>query len=339
MVKRGLAIALILSFVCLCFGYNSALAASTTEAKDPISVYSDCDLTLTYTADGTAASNSLVKIYKVASVSEDFVYTLESAFLGSSLSVNGIQTNSEWDRIRSTIEVYVLVNDIEPTASGFTDQFGSVCFTKLEPGLYFVTGVECSDGSITYSFDSALIVLPGLDFEGVWQYQITVAAKPSVLPPVKPDAVEEFKVIKLWQDDGDGKTRPEFVEVDIYRNGSIAETVILSNENNWSYSWLAKADGSRWMVSEKTVPDGYVMTLWERSGTFVITNSLLSDEPDNPKVDDDPYREEEPGFEDSDSPYTGDTSNMLLYTVLMFASGAVLILLSITGKKKRYEDK
>ena len=95
--------------------------------------------------------------------------------------------------------------------------------------------------------------------------------------------------------------------------------MILTEENHWTYSWSAKDDGSRWAVIERNVPQGYTMTVEERSATFVLTNTRIPTDPDNPSV----------------PPVTGDTSNVLLHVLLMTVSGSMLIVLGISGKKKR----
>ena len=176
--------------------------------------------------------------------------------------------------------------------------------------------------AFAYSFDSALIALPGLDAEGHWQYQISVTAKPEVIPPSDPDASIPFTVLKLWKGDEGRKDRPLNIEVEILRDGIIVETVILSEANHWSYAWNAKDDGAKWSVVERKIPSGYSMTLEKRNTTYMLTNSRIPDNPTPPPVV---------------PPPTGDTSNIMLYTLLMFMSGAMLIILGITGKRNRHE--
>jgi hypothetical protein len=183
--------------------------------------------------------------------------------------------------------------------------------------LAIVSQVEQDD--LHYQFDSALIALPGLGPDGRWQYQVSVNAKGEVLPPVDPDEEVELKVLKLWRGDEDRNDRPKSIEVEIFCDGISHETVILSEENNWAYSWSAKDDGSSWTVVERNVPQGYTMTVEERESTFVLTNTRTPTDPDDPVK----------------PPQTGDTSNILLYVLFMIASGSMLIILGVTGKKSR----
>ena len=128
-----------------------------------------------------------------------------------------------------------------------------------------------------------------------------------------------LSVLKLWRGDEDRNDRPKSIEVEIFCNGNSYKTVILSEENHWAYSWSAKDDGSRWTVVERNVPQGYTMTVEERGSSFVLTNTWTPTYPDDPDK----------------PPQTGDTSNILLYIMLMIGSGSALIILGISGKKVR----
>lgn len=110
----------------------------------------------------------------------------------------------------------------------------------------------------------------------------------------------------------------------------------LSEDTHWSYTWTTKDDGANWMVVERNIPSGYAVTLEERTTTFILTNTLIDDPPpDDPPPDSPPPDEVLPDDPLPESPKTGDSPHILLYTVLMYVSGVVLILLGITGKKKR----
>ena len=307
MAKRRMG--LIALLLCICLMPWRALAVSTADAKAPISPDRACSLTLCY---GVAGQR--VQLYKIAEVSADFQYTLTEAFAYTNLVLNGIQTNGEWDVIRSTLEVQLVAEGIAPTVAAETDEAGQICFDRLQPGLYLVSGVQ-TEG---YVFSSALVALPGLDSEGDWQYDLTVTPKGEPLPPVEPDEEISLKVLKLWKGDKGSTQRPKSIEVEIFRNGTAVETVVLSEENNWSYSWTAKNDGARWQVVERNVPPGYTMTVEQRETAFVLTNTLDSEEPEPPK--------------------TGDTAGILVYTLPLYAAGGLLVVLGLTGKRKRHEE-
>lgn len=319
MAKRRFGIVILLICFCLCMLPSAALAASTTDAKEQINTDKECTLTISYHYGETAFPDQTVNLYQIADVSADYQYTLTSAFAPSGLMLNGIQTNGEWNVIRSTLEAHILAHNTAPVMSAVTDASGKACFESLKPGLYLASAVHVLQDDLCCAFDSALVALPGLSADGYWQYQVAVAAKPEISPPIAPDTEIERKLLKLWKGDKDQTTRPQSIEVEIFHNGTSYATVALSEENHWSYSWSTKDDGADWKVIEQNVPSGYTMTVEQRETTFVITNTY-ADQPD-PRP-----------------PQTGDTSNILLYTVLMYVSGTMLIILGLAGKRKRHEE-
>ena len=64
------------------------------------------------------------------------------------------------------------------------------------------------------------------------------------------------------------------------------------------------------------------MTLEKRGNSFVLTNTYTPKNPDEP----------------FDAPQTGDTSNIMLYVILMIVSGSMLIILGIIGKRNAHEE-
>ena len=317
MAKRRLAIISLLLYICLCLMPCSALAASTADAREPISPDEDCTLTISYLQGGRAFPGISVKLYQIADVSGDFQYTLTADFRDTGLILNGIQSNAEWNIIRYTLEAYITANRIDAGRTAETDQNGQVHFESLDPGLYLAIP---GDMPPHIFFDSALVALPGLGTDGLWQYDISVTAKGEIPPPIRPDEEIQLKIIKLWKGDDGYKGRPKSIEVQIFRNGISYDTVILSAENNWSYTWTAKDDGAAWTVMERNIPSKYSVTLQKRSHTFILTNTLIPTTPKPPS---------------GDPPKTGDTSNILLYTALMYLSGTILVLLGITRKRRR----
>ena len=317
MINRKIGILFIL--LCLCFHLMpcQVMAASTSDAVEPIIPENECSLTVSYCCGETAFSGIQVKLYRIAEVSADFRYTLAQSFAASGLILDGIRTSGEWDVVRSTLKAHILAYNIAPEFTSVTNEDGQVSFESLKTGMYLAIVNQVEQDDLHYRFDSALIALPGLGSDDRWQYQVSVNAKGEVLPPVDPDEKIEFKVLKLWKGDEGGSDRPESVEVEIFRDGISYEKVVLSEENHWSYTWSAKDDGANWSAVERNVPHGYTMTVEERESSFVITNTLISSTPDDP----------------DNPPQTGDTSNIMLYVLLMTLSGTMLIILGVIRKK------
>ena len=316
MAKRRMGIIIFALCVCLYLMPFQVQAASTADAKEPISTDQNCSLTVSYSSNGIAFSELPVRLYKIADVSADYQYTLVSSFEKSNLILNGIQTVGEWNVVRSTLETFIFANEITADMNANTDSEGKASFDALKPGLYLAITDRVIQDETTYVFGSAFIALPGLGADGLWQYQVDVTAKSETIPPSEDDEEIEWKVLKLWKGDNGSATRPAMIEVEIFRNGASYQTVTLSEDNHWTYSWSAKDDGSDWKVVERNIPTGYTMTIEERETSFVLTNTLSQDNPGT-----------------STPPLTGDTANIMLYVILMIVSGSMLIILGITGKR------
>ncbi len=320
MAKRRMRIIAFLLCICLYLIPCQVQAASTADASEPISVNQECTLTLSYACDGTVFEDVSIKLYKIADVSSDFQYKLTSSFEKSALILNGVRTNGEWGVIRSTLEAHIVAENIAADAIAKTDSEGIVCFEDLKPGLYLAVVGTVTQEDVTCFFDSALVALPGLNTEGVWEYQVTVASKSEMIPPS--DKEIELKVLKLWKGDEGSSARPKNIEVEIFRDGASYKKVVLSEDDNWSYSWTAKDDGAKWTVIERNTPSRYTMTAQNRDTSFILTNTYTPSKPDEPP----------------DTPQTGDTSNIMLYVIFMIVSGSMLIILGIIGKRSAHEE-
>ena len=328
MAKRITAFALAFLCLCFCFVPQKVSALTLQDAKEPISLSQGCTLTAVYSHGKKTFPNLNISLYHVATLSQDLKYSYTEDFEICELPLNDIRSQSEWDAVRTTLEAYIIAYDMQPVAVGKTDSRGEILFKDLEPGLYFIPSLTFSSGKNRYSFSRALVSLPGVDpVDKSWEYTVSTSPKtdmtfyPPNTPPPPPDNPPpnvppkdiEYKVLKLWKDIDENTVRPKNIEIDIIRNGVVAEKVFLSDENNWSYSWKSKDDGSVWSVNERNIPDGYIMTVEKRTTTFIVTNTK------NPP----PH-----------IPKTGDTMNVSLYIFLICLSGVMLVILGLCGKRR-----
>lgn len=311
-----MAITALLLCICIYLCPLSAHASSTTIAKTTIDTERNCTLTLTFSCEGAVFHDLPVRLYQIATVSKDFQYTPCDAYSPYNLSLNGIESSDEWDAIRTTLEARIVSDEISADFNGNTDENGKITFDNLKPGLYLVASDTIIREDYTCVFKSSLISLPHIDSQGNLLYEISASPKPTVILP-DPEKVER-KVIKLWKGD-EKKSRPESVEVRIFKNHEVYKEVILSPENNWSYAWICEDDGSFWTVVETRNYKGYTMTLEESDYTFVLTNTYTPGSPYDP-------------------PKTGDSSNIMLYVFLMILSGSVLVILGVTRKKNSHDE-
>lgn len=79
-------------------------------------------------------------------------------------------------------------------------------------------------------------------------------------------------VVKNWDDDGFAADRPDTIAVELYKDGTLYDTVYLSAATGWKYQW-EKLPMGNYTVVEKTVPEHYTASVTNNGNTFVITNT------------------------------------------------------------------
>ena len=109
--------------------------------------------------------------------------------------------------------------------------------------------------------------------DGTFTYTITNSHKPEET---------EVTVTKSWNDaDNQDGYRPDDVTVNLLANDKVIETVKLSEENNWTYTWTKldkKAGGKNidYTVSEDKISDKYTTKITKAADgtfTYTVTNS------------------------------------------------------------------
>ena len=121
-----------------------------------------------------------------------------------------------------------------------------------------------------------------------------------------------IRVNKVWY--GAGVTHPTSVKITLYRDGVEYDTVTLSADNKWTYSWEELTDEFQWTVDEPSVPSGYVKHIRRNEYNFTVYNTHV----DNPKTGD----------------FT-DPSGMMLMLALGVAGFGICATALILPRKKR----
>ena len=87
----------------------------------------------------------------------------------------------------------------------------------------------------------------------------------------EPSGKTELTVRKEWN--SKKKEHPDRVTVTLYDGGNAVETVTLSDENGWGYTWTGLRDDGNWQVRETNVPRNYVPSYSVRDGVVIVTNT------------------------------------------------------------------
>ena len=284
-------------------------ALSTADAIEGIDINKESNLTLNYYYDDYEFDNTNVEIYYIASVTTDFRYELSSDFLSYPIKINGIKTENEWTILEQTLNAYIEADSIEATFSKTIDK-NTVALTNLKPGLYFVKTEKIDTKDYTLIFDNFLISIPALNEDGTWNYNVDVY--PKALEYIPKYEKVNYTIVKEWIDDG--KNRPESVDVEIYEDGQLVETKVLSSDNNWTYTWTTDDDGSTWTVVERNIPTNYNVSIQNNNRNFIIVNTDVNYKPENPS--------------------TGDNIKMYLYLFIGSLVGITLLLISSLVQRK-----
>ena len=208
-------------------------------------------------------------IYQVAGATASGTYSLIGDFQQYPVSLEDLDS-SGLRALAQTLDTYVMRDKIEPTQIGATSSSGTVSFTGLPVGLYLVLGEQYVEGETVYTPGSLLVYLPKWE-SGSWNYNVSVTCKYD--KGEWPGEPTEIKVQKVWKDSGNEKRRPELILAQLLKNGEIVDTVSLSKENNWEYTWKDLDSGAQWRVAEAQVPTGYTAAVEREGDVFILTNT------------------------------------------------------------------
>lgn len=326
MTRRKRTLALLATVLCL--------LTSVAQAAGSIDLTRKPTLTLTYRDGKTALSGAKFSIYRVADADETGELTVRSEFDEFDLDIRG-KNDRRWREMAQTLESYVLRREFTPTDSGKTDKTGMLTFPTqgktLAAGLYLVIGERHTQGGNDYDAEPFFALLPTQDLENnEWVYDVSANVKFSKTPvPDDGDTVTR-KVLKVWDDDGAGDSRPQEITVELLRNGKVYDTVKLSEKNNWRYTWLDLDADARWSVTEKTV-SGYTVSITREGITFVVTNTKKPDRTDTP---DTPVKPSNPSKPSSPAkPTLPQTGAVWWHVEALALSGLVFLILGALDRK------
>lgn len=277
----------LLALLCL-----AALLPARASAAGVIDTDRDVRLTIEYRHDGEPVPSVPFDLYYAASVDADANFTLAGDFADYPVSLEKL-TAAERKALAETLAAYVDRDGLTPLDSRKTDTQGMLTFPnrqeRLVPGLYLVVGRRLVTDRYTYTTEPFLIALPNLEND-TWLYDVTASPKHTRTenPPVPPDDKDDWRVIKIWQDDVE-ELRPDEVVVELLKDGTVYDTVRLNAKNNWRHTWKSlpkyHADGSaiEWCVTEQPLKR-YTVRISRDGNTFLVVNTYNPQSPDEDSI-------------------------------------------------------
>ena len=262
--------------------------------------------------NGIGFADAAFSIYRVADISEDGTYTLTGDFVQYPVRLEDLDS-SGWRALAQTLDAYAARDEIAPFMTRQTGPDGSFQIAGLSAGLYLISGEQYMDDDIVYTPEPMLVSIPGLAADGTWVYDTDVSCKFEREDTT--DSPVSRKVQKVWRDDGNEEKRPEDITVQLLENGNVVDTVVLSQKNNWEYTWNNLDGSSKWQIAEDGVPDGYTVTTTQEGNIFVLTNTY-------------------PGKQPPTLPQTG----MLWWPVPLLACSGLLLIVTGLVVRRRQRD-
>lgn len=220
----------------------------------------------------------------------DHTNSFTEDFANSGISIN-FQDSSHWLEDAEALEAYARAESVKTYAKPSTVSGGSFRIDKLPAGTYLIAAQDFIRDNVKYEIQAFLLPVPCM---GSFEVTATIKAKASPLPPKEYVA---RRVIKTWKNDSP-RVRPKEITVELLRDGKVFETVKLSKDNNWRYTWEKLENTYDWSVREKDVPPQYSTRTKKDGITFQLINVRKSPESDY----DPPYRPPVPS--NPDTPWT-----------------------------------
>jgi len=258
-------------------------------ALDAIDTTQKTSLTVQVSPDGKPQKDVEFRLYRVAEVSPHCYFTLSGAFKEYPVDLRD-NDSDDWRALATTLSGYVRTDALSPDAAAKTNETGSVTFVDLPTGLYLLLADRWYDTSTHYYTPAPILIsLPNLNTEEQWIYGVTISAKLTPGWDSPTPTYTELSVLKLWNDNNSEK-RPTEIQVELYNDSVLTDTVTLSKANNWQHTWTKLDSKANWFVREKEVSEGYTVSIEQQGNRFVLTNTLpdMPDDPDDPGDPDDP---------------------------------------------------
>lgn len=246
------------------------VSAATIDPEKKVSVSISC-----VSGKETLVGLSL-RMYLVATVDQDGTLTETEEFKDFDVNIQG-KKDEAWRTLASTLEGYVLRDKMTAADEGTTDINGVVSFPskgkELTQGLYLVVGDRHTQDGYYYDATPFMVLLPAVNGEeNLWEYDVKVNGKFQSEKIPEDKETTTIKVLKVWDDKGYEKYRPDEVKVQLLKDGEIYDTVILNEKNNWRHTWTDLDANAKWNMTEVKIRR-YHVEIEKEGKTFVIENT------------------------------------------------------------------
>ena len=237
-------------------------------------------------------------LYRVADVQTDGSTQLCSDFASLGMDISLTPTDA-WAIAVTNAANLVRRNGLAPEQSACLNENGVAHFPEsgksIQPSIYLVMLRTTKVGNVRINCSPTLAALPIND--GGWNYNVCVTPKGGIA-----SSDDYLEVMKVWDDKGFEKQRPEYILVDIYCDDVLVDTQKLTADMQWQYRWEpipvwnslgqegngsgsdATIEGEHsWYVVERGADKYKVSYSVNGEHRIVITNTIRAETPPSPE--------------------------------------------------------
>lgn len=305
-----------LSFFMIVFGclYSASLVVTAAQINiEGFDYTQEGSIVIDYKKEEEPLADVEFQVYQITEADESYNQILQSKYEGMKIELDELSDSEYWKELSNELEYYINYEIVSPELTFVTNDDGTYKIEDLELGIYYIqSDVIQEDGTELYS-EPILIMVGDYDNSNEeWRYQYTIQPKVAMIAESK----EQLTVEKVWENTNSDELILDEVEVAVYCDGELYDTVILSEENLWKCTWYDIDKTKTWAVKELTESEEFTVRYERNLYEFTVINTYI-------------------GEADEELPQTGSFSYMI--TIL---SGFGLICLSLgILLKYKFRDK
>lgn len=240
--------------------YISEIKALSTNVVD-FKKLGSINITLLEKEDNIKIEGAEITLYKIANAKEEahnLIFEYVDELSNCNLSIESLKAEDVSKCITKDITGIKKITSAE----------GVVYFDELDLGLYLVKQTNRVSGFS--KIDPFLVIIPS-EIDNKWIYDIESEPKTDIIRTI------DLSVKKVWNttktNNNDSISLPKSIDIQLLLNDEIIDTVTLSEENNWQYTFSNIEKNDNYVVREVNVPNGYTVTYQKDGNLFIVTNT------------------------------------------------------------------
>jgi len=242
-----------------------------------------------------------------------------------------------------TLKSYVYKDNLNPIYIGKT--INKELHVNLNRGVYLVIGENLINGDNIYRTNPFILLVDG-------EKSKEIKSEPKFITEININKYENIDVVKIWDDKGYEKSRPDNIEISLLENKNVVASVKLNQANNWKHTFTNLNSKASYIILENNVDKNlYNVKIDNISNIYTITNIKKIDNPvekpedtpvekpeDTPKEKPEDTPKDKPEDKPEDKPNEGkipQTGQSWTAFYVFLAVGILSIAIGLFKEKKR----